>query len=64
MPAKSIHIEILCLMPRALCEFVDPQLSNVALRPSDLGQHLTTGGQQIRIMLKVSGLICFCYVTI
>jgi len=46
-------------MPRTLCKFIDPKLSNIAQGPEARGQYLTTDGQQICIMLKASGLICF-----
>jgi len=46
-------------MPQASCKFVGPQLSNVAQGPKAQRQHLTTLGQQICMMLKVLGLICF-----
>jgi len=39
---------------------------NIVQQPKARGQYSTTHGQQICIMLKASGLICFvsCYVTI
>jgi len=40
---------------QASCEFVDPKLSNVVQGPKARGQHLTTKGQQIRMM--VSGIV-------
>jgi len=46
-------------MPRALCEFVDPKLSNIAQEKGNIGQYLKALGQQIRVMLKLPGLICF-----